>query len=141
MKIYIKEFLFHYNQFLSLLLESKVQNINNLEKLNEIGYNLINLNKKLENLFIEIINSKTDNMEIIELYSEFVENIFKDEEKNKKCNELKQLLYNKFFEDINENDHSNFNLELLKGKISHYLIISTKKKKFRNNFGLFFKFM
>ena len=134
-KTYIKNYSFLYCQFLSLLLESNMQtiNMNNLNKINELGHQIIKLNKKIDILFNNIINTKTDNYEIIKLYSEFVENILKDEEKNNKCKKLKQLFHNTDFDDIQENDYSNFNFEFLKRNSSfEFLIISSKNKNLGN---------
>ena len=122
-----------YYQFLSLLLESKINIINNIEKMNEMGHEIIKLYKKIENLFAKLINTKTDNIEIINLYSEFVENILKNEEKNKKCQELKQLVFNNIINEIHEKDYSNFNLEMFKEELnSQYLLISSNNKNIGN---------
>ena len=42
-------------------------------------------NKKIEEIYSKLIKVKTDNIEIIKLYSEFVEEILKDDEKIEKC--------------------------------------------------------
>ena len=127
-KIYIKDIFILYYQFFSLLLENKIQIINNFEKINEIGHQIKKLNKKIENLFAEIINNKTDNNEVIKLYLEYVEIILKDKEKYRKCQKLKNLLYNKK-DEIHENDYSNYNLDFLKcNSNSKYLIISSNPK-------------
>ena len=52
-----------------------MDNANNLEKINKIGYTIKKLLKKTEKSFDKLINIKIDNYEIIKLYSEFAENI------------------------------------------------------------------
>ena len=131
-KLYIKNFLLLYNEFLSLLLESKMQNISNFDKINNIGYQIIKLKKTIDDCFDKLIFIKHNNIEIIKLYSEFAENILKNEEKIQKCKKLKKLTYNNNFNQINEKDYSNFNIEFLKQNFNlKYLIISSKI----NNFG------
>ena len=129
----IKRFSFLYSQFLSLLLEIKISNINNLNKIYELGHQIIKLNYKIHNLFNIIINTKTDNFEVIKLYSDFVETILKDKEKGNKCNKLKKLFHNTDLLNIKENDYSNFNLEFLKenSKIE-FLIITAGNKDIGN---------
>jgi len=119
-----------YNEFMSLLLENKGKNSSNFEKIIKIGYRIIKLNKKIENIFDKLIQIKTNHFEIIKLYSEYVENILKNKEKAKKYQELKKLLYNNIINENQEKDYSNFNLEILKDNYnSHYIIISSKTKK------------
>ena len=128
-KTHVKNCSFLYVQFLSLLLESKIQDTNNLNEINELGHQIVKLNKKIDDSFNNIIKTKTDNLEVIKLYSDFVENILKDEEKIIKCKNLKKILHNTNFEDIHENDYTNFNLDYLKGNPNtDFLIISTKNK-------------
>ena len=128
-KAHVKNCSFLYVQFLSLLLESKMQDTNNLNKINELGHQIVKLNKKIDDSFNKIIKTKTDNLEVIKLYSDFVENILKDEEKIIKCKNLKKILHNTNFEDIQENDYTNFNLDYLKGNRNiDFLIISSKNK-------------
>ena len=129
-KINIEKAVFLYYEFFSLLLKCKIQSINNFEKINEIGYNIKKINRMLENTFNDIINSKTDNLEIINLYSEFVENILKDEMKLEKCQFLKKISYNNnSLTDIHEKDYSNYDLEILKDNCNlHYLVISAENK-------------
>jgi len=128
-KINLKKAATLYHQFMSLILENKGKNSSNFEEINKIGYNIIKLNKKIELVFEKLIQIKTNNIEIIKLYSEYIENILKNKEKAKKCKELKRLLYNNII-DNQEKDYSNFNLEILKDNYnSHYLIISSRTKK------------
>ena len=80
-KNHLKNAAMLYHEFLSTLLQNKTHKTNNLEKMSKIGSQIVNLNKKAENLFVKLINTKTDNIEIIKMYAEY-ENILKDEEKN-----------------------------------------------------------
>ena len=122
-----------YYQFLSLLLESNMKITNDIEKMNKTSHQIIKLYKKIENLFVKLINTKTNNIEIINLYLEFVENILKNEEKNKKCLELKKLVFNNITNEIHEKDYSNFNLEVLREQSnSQYLLISSNNKNLGN---------
>ena len=119
-----------YNEFVSLLLENKGTNKSNFEEINKIVYKIIKLNKKIDNNFGKLIKIKTNNYDIIKLYSEYVENILKNKEKIKKCQELKKLLYTNNINENQEKDYSNFNLEILKDNYnSYFLIISSKIKK------------
>ena len=128
-RIYIGNVISLYYDFFSLLLESKIQSINNFEKINKIGYEIRKLNKKIESTFDYLINIKTDNCEIINLYSEFVENLLNDEKKIKKCRNLKKIIYVNHLTEIHEKDYSNYNLDILKENFDlKYLIISTESK-------------
>ena len=54
------------------------------------------INPKIEQDYNKIINIKADNIEIIKLYSEFVEGVLYAEEKTEKCqNNLKMTFNNK----------------------------------------------
>ena len=118
-----------YYDFLSLLLGKKMDNANNLEKINKIGYTIKKLLKKTEKSFDKLINIKIDNYEIIKLYSEFAENILNDEDKIEKCKNFLKIKNNNNITEIQEKDYSNFNLEILKKNDDFfYLIILTKNK-------------
>ena len=128
-KNHLKNAAMLYHEFLSTLLKNKTQKTNNVEKRNKIGNQIVNLNKKAENLFVKLINTKTDNIEIIKMYAEY-ENILKDEEKNEKIKKMKDLLYRHSTKDIHDKDYSNFNIDFLKDDFnSYFLIISSKNKK------------
>ena len=129
-RIYIEKSVSLYYDFFSLLWEIKIQNIDNFEKINKIGNEIKKINKKTDKTFNNLINNKTDNFEIISVYSEFVENILKDKKKIQKCQDLKKIIYNNNLTEIHEKDYSNFNLDVLKenGQIN-YLLISTEHKK------------
>ena len=118
-----------YFDFLSLLLQRKMENVNNFEKINDIGYKIKKLLKKTENLFDKLINIKIDNHEIIKLYSELAENILNDEDKIKKCKNFLKIKNTNNIIEIQEKDYSNFNLEILKESDNFfYLIILTRNK-------------
>ena len=129
-KIYIEKATILYYDFFSLLLESKLRKTNNnFEKINKTGYKIKKLNKLIANSFDNLINFKTDNFEIINLYSEFVENILKDEKIIEKCQNLKKISYNSKLNEVHEIDYSNYNLDYLKANFNlNYLTISTKNK-------------
>ena len=131
-QISIEEVTLLYYDFICFLVECKMQKINNFERINIIGNNIKKLNKKIEQEFNELINIKTDNIEIINLYSEFVENVLIDEGKIEECQNLKNIIYNKnLTEYYYEKDYSNFNMKIIKDNCNlHYLTISTKNKYF-----------
>ena len=118
-----------YFDFISLLLVRKMENVNNFEKINEIGYKIKKLLKKTEDSFDKLINIKIDNYEIIKLYSELAENILNDEDKIQKCKNFLKIKNTNNIIEIQEKDYSNFNLEVLKESDNFfYLIILTRNK-------------
>ena len=126
-KAIIKKLTVLYYDFISLLLGSKLQNIDNFDAIHKIGREIMKLNPVIEEIYNSLITVKTDNIEIIKLYSEFVEGILKDDEKLEKCQNLAKLTYSSEVE-IHEKDFSNFDLEVLNEKINlPYLIISANK--------------
>ena len=129
-KTNVEKTIYLYYDFFSLILNTKIHNINNFEKINKIGYNIKKMNKILENSFDDLINTKANNFEIINLYTEFVENILKDEKKIEKCKIIKKLIFdNNVMIEIHEKDYSNYNLDLLKENYNlQYFIISTGNK-------------
>jgi hypothetical protein len=84
----IKKLLLLYHDFMSLLLNSRIKNIDNFNELNHVGSQIMKYNPKIDHVYNKLVNVKTDNIEIIKLYSEFVEGVLKDEEKLKKCQKL-----------------------------------------------------
>ena len=119
-------------QFLTLILGEKIKNDNNSNKLYNLGSKIIKINKKIETIFNDLIKAKINNIEIINLYSEFVEGVLEDEEKYKKCTDIKKLKYCNNTS-ITENNFFNFDIESLKEKYnSPYLIISADS----NNLGI-----
>ena len=67
-----------YYEFWSLLYKSKSQHSDNFERLFKIGNEILELNKKMYDLYQVLINTKTNNAEIYNLYKEFIENISKN---------------------------------------------------------------
>ena len=99
------------NEFLSLILWSKIKKKNNCQKLNNIGQNIIYFKKEIEEIYNEVINSKINNIEIINLYCEYIEKIIEDEETYIKCQKTKNIIYSNDIT-INENDFSNYNINI-----------------------------
>jgi len=126
-KALIKKLTLLYYDFISLLLGSKLQNIDNFDEIHKIGREIMKLNPIIEEIYNSLTSVKTDNIEIIKLYAEFVEGILKDDEKLEKCQHMAKLTYSSEVE-IHEKDFSNFDLEVLNEKINlPYLIISAHK--------------
>ena len=116
------------NEFLSLILWSKIRKKNNFQKLNNIGQNIIYFKKEIEEIYNEVINSKVNNIEIINLYCEYIEKIIEDEEAYKKCQETKNIIYSNDIK-IDENDFSNYNINISKENNNcAYLIVSAELK-------------
>ena len=127
-KILIKKITVLYFDFLSLLLGSKLQNIDNFDKIHKIGREIMKLNPKIEEIYNNLTIVKTDNLEIIKIYSEFVEGVLKDDEKLEKCQNMAKLTYSSDAE-IHEKDFSNFDIEVLNEKFNlPYLILSAHKE-------------
>ena len=125
----IKKLINLYNEFISLLLDSKLQNIDNFNKIHKIGSQIMKLNPKIEEKYNNLTNIKTDNIEIIKLYSEFVEGVLRDEEKLEKCKNIAKLKYSTEFKTY-EKDFSNLDIKVLSEKINlPYLIVSTHKEQ------------
>ena len=124
----IKKLLLLYHDFLSLLLSSRMKNIDNFNELNNVGSQIMKYNPKIDNIFNKLINVKADNIEILKLYSEFIEGVLKDEEKLKKCLKVTKLTYINNLAEIHEKNYSNFDIEILneKGNMP-YLIVSANK--------------
>ena len=84
---------------------------------------------KIEESYNNLISVKTDNLEIIKLYSEYVEKILCDEEKLEQCQNLMKLTYSNEIE-VHEKDFSNFDIEVLNEKNNlPYIIVSTNKEE------------
>jgi len=127
-KVLIKKITVLYFDFLSLLLGSKLQNIDNFDKIHKIGREIMKLNPKIEEIYNNLTIVKTDNLEIIKIYSEFVEGVLKDDEKLEKCQNMAKLTYSSDAE-IHEKDFSNFDIEILNEKFNlPYLIVSAHKE-------------
>ena len=128
-KALIKKLTLLYYDFVSLLLGSKLQNIDNFNKINKVGKEIMKYSPKIEESYNNLISVKTDNLEIIKLYSEYVEKILSDEEKLEQCQNLMKLTYSNEIE-IHEKDFSNFDIEVLNEKNNlPYIIVSANKEE------------
>ena len=117
-----------YNEFWSLLYANESQSNERFKKLYTIGSKILELNKKIDDIYKILIKTKKKNIEIFNLYSDYIENILGDEEKYQENQRNKNLIYSETFEN-EEINYSNFNMEFLKQKgDERYLIISGNKK-------------
>ena len=122
-----KVVLFQY-EFLTFLYGSKSKRDDNFKKIYELGSNILDYNEEIEQIFNELIIEKANNLEIINLYSDFVEKILEDEEKYKKCQDMKKIIFNSNLL-LFEKDFSNFDMRFLKDKDNYsYMIISAHHK-------------
>ena len=122
-KLLIKNIIISYYEFMSLLLASKIRDVDNFNRIHKIGLKIMKDNKTIEEIYSKLINVKTDNIEIIKLYSEFVEEILKDDDKLEKCKNISKMSYTNDYE-ISEKDFSNFDLNILneKGNLPYFII-------------------
>ena len=117
-----------YYEFWSLLYKSKSQHSDNFERLFKIGNEILDLNKKMDDLYQVLINTKTNNAEIYNLYKEFIENISKNEVKNNKIQSNKNSIFSEIFEN-KECNYTNLNIGFLKENDAvRYILISGDKK-------------
>ena len=117
-----------YYDFWSLLYGSKFQHSDNFKKLFKIGNEILELNKKIDDLYQVLIKTKTNNLEIYKLYSEFIENILKNEVKINKIQSNKSSIFSETFEN-EEKNYTNFNIGFLKENDAvRYILISGSKK-------------
>ena len=125
-KLLINKLSLLYYDFFSLLLNSKFQNNNSFNRIYKIGVEIMNNNPKIEESYQKLINIKTDNVEIIKLYSQYVEGVLWDEEKLEKCQNDSKMVFNLI--EIHEKDFSNFDIDILneKGNLP-YIIVSGHK--------------
>ena len=128
-KAIIRKLILLYYDFMSLLLNTKFENNDNFNKIHKIGSEIMKYNPIIEDLYTRLISFKTDNYEIIKLYTDFVEKILKNEEKLEKSKKNAKLTFSNKM-DIYEKDYANFDLEVLNdnGHIP-YLIISAHKDR------------
>ena len=108
-----------YYRFIGLILLTKKKNVNNFSKINKIGNDIIINKKEIEKNYNKLMNTKTNNLEIIKLYFEFNKIVNGIENENHLENN-----------DINEKIDSNLDLENLNDKDNSYMVISTNKNKF-----------
>ena len=126
-KSLIKKLTLLYYDFLSLLLNSKYRNNDSFNKIHKIGRQIMKINPKIDEDYNNLLNTQTDNSEIIKLYSEFVEGILCDEEKTEKCQNNSKITFSSKIE-IHERNFTNFDIEILKEKANlPFIIISTDK--------------
>ena len=126
-KLISKAVLFQY-EFLTFIYGSQSKRDDNFKMIYELGSNLLNYNNEIDKIFNELIMEKTNNIEIINLYSDYVEKILEDEEKFKKCQEMKKVLFRSNFL-LQEKDFTNFDMRFLKDKDNYsYLIVSASNK-------------
>ena len=117
-----------YYEFWSLVYGTKFQYSDNFKKLFKIGSKIMELNKKIENIYNMLIKEKTNNIETYKLYIEYVENILKDNEKYQNFEKIKDLIFSDTVEN-EEKIYSNFNIDFL--KYNHnisYILISGREK-------------
>jgi len=115
-------------QFWSLLYKSKYKNLNRFQSLFEIGSEIIKLDKIIDEKYKLLIKIKANNIEIFNLYIEFIDNILKNEEKSEEIQNLKTFIYKKTFEN-EEKNYISFNIGFLKeNDASRYILISGAKK-------------
>ena len=128
-KTLIKKLILLYYDFMSLLWSSRFKNIDNFKELDKIGCQIMKYNPKIDKIYNKLTCIKTDNIEIIKLYSEFVEGVLKDEEKLEKCKKISKLTYSNNTVEIHEKDFSNFDIGILneKGNLP-YLLVSAEKE-------------
>ena len=130
-KEYIAKVTKFYYDFWQLLYESKFQHSDNFTKLYEIGSKIMIFTNKIDDMYKLLIKEKSNNIEIYKLYSNFIENILKDEEKYQKIQNIKSSIFSDCFE-IYENNYTNFSMEFFRqNDLTKYLLISANK----NNVG------
>ena len=116
-----------YYQFWNLLNESKFKNKDNFKDIYEIGSKIMKLRKKVENTYQLLIKTKTNNIEIFKLYSEYIKDILKDEERLEKNQNNNSIYCKSFIND--EKDYLNYNIQIFKNNdLVNYLLISGMKK-------------
>ena len=116
------------SEFLSLILGNKTQKVDNFKKIYSLGSKIKKMNAKIEDISKELITAKANNIEIINLYSEFVEKILEDEEKYKECMKIKKLIFSNI-ENMAESSFMKYDVEFIKNKnICPYLIVSADLK-------------
>ena len=111
-------------EFYSLILANKVKKDDNFKRIFKLGSEIITFNKIIKKIFDELIKVKINNIELIDLYTEFIETILEDEEQYQKCQDIKKIIYNNS-ENILENNFSNFDINVMKEKYNlPFLILS-----------------
>jgi len=117
-----------YYEFWSLVYGTKYQYSDNFKRLFKIGSEIVELNKKIENIYNMLIKEKTNNIETYKLYIEYIENILKDDEKYQNFEKIKDLIFSETVES-EEKIYSNFNIDFLKHNHNiRYILISGRQK-------------
>ena len=115
-----------YFEFWNLLNDSKLKNKDNFKDIFTNGSKIMKLRKKVEDKYQMLMKNKTDNIEIFKLYSEYIKDILKDEEK------LEKMQNNSIFSQSIKNedkDYLNYNIDIFKkDDLTNYLLISGTKK-------------
>ena len=128
LKELISKVILYQYEFLTFIYGSKTKRDDNFKRIYELGSKILNYTKEIDKIFNELIIEKTNNIEIINLYSDFVEKILEDEEKLKKCQEMKKIIFNSNFH-FYEKDFSNFDMRFLKDKDNYsFMVISAHHK-------------
>ena len=128
LKELISKVILYQYEFLTFIYGSKTKRDDNFKRIYELGSKILNYTKEIDEIFNELIIEKTNNIEIINLYSDFVEKILEDEEKLKKCQEMKKIIFNSNFH-FYEKDFSNFDMRFLKDKDNYsFMVISAHHK-------------
>ena len=126
-KLILKSTQLHFN-FWSLLYETKDKNLNHFQNLFEIGSEIMNLDRIIDEQYKLLIKTTTNNIEIFKLYFEFIDNILKNDEKMDEIQNLKKFIYKETFEN-EEKNYIIFNIGLFKeNDASRYILISGEKK-------------
>ena len=122
-----------YYDFWTLIIINKLNYSNNVEELNKIGSEIIKLSKKIEEDYDLLIKVKSDNFDLIKLYSYFSENVLNGQEKNQNQDIEKSNTNNINNSDSYEIQFSNFDINTLKDKdLLKYFILSGKNKELAN---------
>ena len=116
-----------YYEFWALLYESRISQNEKFEKLYEIGSQIIKLNKTLDEVYNRLIRTKTNNIEIFKLYSDYIKNILKDEDKLQKYQNISSIFSESFEND--EKDYFDFKIDIFKqNDITSYILLSGRSK-------------
>ena len=106
-----------YYDFWTLIMINKLNYSNNLDELNKIGSEIIKSNKKIEEDYELLIKVKSDNYELIKLYSYFSENVLNDQQKDQQRAIEKRIAFsNNDSYDSYEIQFSNFDTNSLKNR-------------------------
>ena len=117
-----------YHEFWTLLYESTFSQKNNFNNLYKYGTKVMKLNVSLEELYNLLIKTKTNNISVFKLYSEYIEIILKNNEKYLKYKNINTSIYSESVENESKK-YANFNLDILKlNDNKAFLLLSGRKK-------------